>query len=89
MQRPRGHHAACRTRGAEKTAIDRVEFAPIVDVGEIDRRLDHLLQAGPWESIFFFMGGLAVAFGAWALLRLPETLDEGNRRPLTPRSGRA
>lgn len=42
-----------------------------------------LLVSGPWQAIFFFMAGLAAAFGLWALLRLPETLDPARRRPLT------
>jgi DHA1 family bicyclomycin/chloramphenicol resistance-like MFS transporter len=42
-----------------------------------------LLLTGPWQSIFLFMGGLALVFGAWAFLRLPETLDPARRRPLT------
>jgi len=42
-----------------------------------------LLLVGPWHSIFLFMGGLAIAFGAWAALRLPETLEPSRRRPLT------
>lgn len=52
---------------------------PIVapSIGEI------LLLTGPWESIFLFMGGLALVFGAWAMLRLPETLAPEARRPLT------
>ena len=29
------------------------------------------------------MGGLAIAFGIWAFLRLPETLEVERRRPLT------
>lgn len=55
---------------------------PIVapSIGEV------LLLTGPWESIFFFMGGLALVFGAWAMLRLPETLDADRRRPLTAAS---
>ena len=55
---------------------------PIVapSIGEV------LLLTGPWETIFLFMGGLALVFGAWAMLRLPETLKPENRRPLTPES---
>jgi DHA1 family bicyclomycin/chloramphenicol resistance-like MFS transporter len=45
-----------------------------------------LLLAAPWQSIFVFMGGLALAFGAWAFLRLPETLEPERRRPLTAAS---
>ncbi len=55
---------------------------PIVapSIGEV------LLLTGPWQGIFFFMGGLALVFGAWALLRLPETLEPERRRPLTAES---
>jgi DHA1 family bicyclomycin/chloramphenicol resistance-like MFS transporter len=55
---------------------------PIVapSIGEV------LLLTGPWESIFVFMGGLALVFGAWAMLRLPETLEPERRRPLTAAS---
>lgn len=42
-----------------------------------------LLLTGPWQTIFLFMAGLASIFGLWAMLRLPETLAVGNRRPLT------
>jgi MFS transporter, DHA1 family, multidrug resistance protein len=54
-------------------------IVPIVapGIGEI------LLQVGPWELIFAFMGVLAIAFGTWAFLRLPETLPPERRRPLT------
>lgn len=49
-------------------------------VGEV------LLQVGPWQSIFLFMGSLALVVGAWAYMRLPETLSAESRRPLTTRS---
>lgn len=42
-----------------------------------------LLLTGPWWTIFLFMGALGAVVSLWALLRLPETLDESNRRPLT------
>lgn len=42
-----------------------------------------LLLTGPWQSIFLFMGGLALVISLWAYFRLPETLDPANRRPLT------
>lgn len=45
-----------------------------------------LLLTGPWQYIFFFMGGLAAIFGLWGFLRLPETLPEAKRRPLTFKS---
>jgi DHA1 family bicyclomycin/chloramphenicol resistance-like MFS transporter len=42
-----------------------------------------ILLSGPWEHIFFFMGGLALAFGVWAFFRLPETMRPEYRRPLS------
>ena len=42
-----------------------------------------LLLTGPWQTIFIFMGLLALAFAAWAFFRLPETLAPEHRRPLT------
>lgn len=45
-----------------------------------------ILLVGPWWAIFMFMGGLATFISAWAYFRLPETLDEENRRPLSYKS---
>ncbi|SFV30905.1 MFS transporter, DHA1 family, bicyclomycin/chloramphenicol resistance protein [Devosia crocina] len=42
-----------------------------------------LLLTGPWQTIFLFMGGLAVAFALWTYFRLPETLPLDKRRPLS------
>jgi DHA1 family bicyclomycin/chloramphenicol resistance-like MFS transporter len=42
-----------------------------------------LLLTGPWQSIFIFMGGLALALWVWTFLRLPETLPLDQRRPLS------
>ena len=42
-----------------------------------------LLLIGPWWTIFLFMGGLALVISLWAYFRLPETLADANRRPLT------
>jgi DHA1 family bicyclomycin/chloramphenicol resistance-like MFS transporter len=41
-----------------------------------------LLLLGPWQLIFAFMGVVALVFGAWTWLRLPETLASQNRRRL-------
>jgi DHA1 family bicyclomycin/chloramphenicol resistance-like MFS transporter len=41
-----------------------------------------LLLVWPWQSIFIFMGIIALVFGAWTLVRLPETLAPENRRAL-------
>lgn len=45
-----------------------------------------LLLSGPWWTIFIFMAGLAAIITLWTFFRLPETLDESNRRPLTATS---
>ena len=42
-----------------------------------------LLLTGPWQTIFVFMGGLALAIAVWAYMRLPETLAEEKRRALS------
>ncbi len=42
-----------------------------------------LLLTGPWQTIFLFMGVLALAFWLWTFLRLPETLPLDKRRPLS------
>jgi DHA1 family bicyclomycin/chloramphenicol resistance-like MFS transporter len=42
-----------------------------------------LLLTGPWQTIFIFMGLLAIAFWLWTFLRLPETLPLDKRRPLS------
>ncbi|WP_297112470.1 multidrug effflux MFS transporter [uncultured Devosia sp.] len=42
-----------------------------------------LLLTGPWQTIFLFMGGLALAFWIWTFIRLPETLPLDKRRPLS------
>lgn len=50
-------------------------FAPMM--GQV------IILAGDWHLIFVFMALVSVAVGIWAALRLPETLREENRRPLT------
>lgn len=42
-----------------------------------------LLFTGHWWTIFIFMGVSAALVAAWVHYRLPETLTEENRRPLT------
>jgi len=42
-----------------------------------------IILAGDWHLIFVFMALVSVAVGLWAAFRLPETLKEENRRPLT------
>jgi len=41
---------------------------------------------GNWHLIFIFMAFVSLIVGAWALFRLPETLHEEYRRPLTVKS---
>lgn len=42
-----------------------------------------LLLTGPWQSIFVFMAALAGVLWVWTFIRLPETLAEDKRRPLS------
>ena len=42
-----------------------------------------ILLVGDWHNIFIFMGLLAAAFWLWTWFRLPETLPETQRRPLS------
>jgi DHA1 family bicyclomycin/chloramphenicol resistance-like MFS transporter len=44
-----------------------------------------VLQFGNWRWIFVVMALMAVLVGAWAWLRLPETLDPENRQSVQPR----
>lgn len=53
-------------------------FAPMI--GQV------MILAGDWHLIFIFMAFVSLAVGAWALFRLPETLHEEYRRPLTVKS---
>lgn len=53
-------------------------FAPMI--GQV------IILAGDWHLIFIFMAFVSLAVGMWALFRLPETLHEQNRRPLTVKS---
>lgn len=42
-----------------------------------------LLLTGSWWTIFIFMGATAMIVATWTYFRLPETLAEENRRPLS------
>lgn len=42
-----------------------------------------LLLVSDWPSIFLFMGTVGLVFAVWTWMRLPETLREEHRRPLT------
>ncbi len=42
-----------------------------------------ILLAGKWQLIFLFVAMVGIAVGAWAYIRLPETLAKKNQRPLT------
>ena len=53
-------------------------FAPMI--GQV------MILVGDWHLIFIFMAFVSLAVGVWALFRLPETLHEENRRPLTVKS---
>lgn len=53
-------------------------FAPML--GQV------VILFGNWHLIFIFMAFVSLIVGAWALFRLPETLHEEYRRPLTVKS---
>jgi MFS transporter, DHA1 family, multidrug resistance protein len=42
-----------------------------------------IMLLGDWHLVFFFMAGLCTLVGLWAYIRMPETLTDQNRRPLT------
>ena len=42
-----------------------------------------IILAGDWHMIFVMMGGLTLAVLLWTAIRLPETLHEEHRRPLS------
>lgn len=52
-------------------------FAPAIGAG--------IITVLPWQASFWFCVVFAVAIGLWTL-RLPETLDESDRRPLSAAS---
>lgn len=41
-----------------------------------------ILLVGPWQAIFWVLGGYGLLIGLWGLLRLPETLHPEYRRTL-------
>jgi len=43
-----------------------------------------ILLTGSWQIIFGFMGAVGLVFTVWTFLRLPESLTDDQRRPLTP-----
>jgi len=45
-----------------------------------------ILLTGSWQLIFAFMGTLAAIITAWGFIRLPETLAEADRRPLSAKA---
>ncbi|WP_417425209.1 multidrug effflux MFS transporter [Hoeflea sp.] len=53
-------------------------FAPMI--GQV------IILAGEWHLIFVFMAVVSLLVGGWSMLRLPETLSDENRRPLTLKS---
>ena len=53
-------------------------FAPML--GQV------VILFGNWHLIFIFMAFVSLIVGTWALFRLPETLHEEYRRPLTVKS---
>ena len=43
-----------------------------------------IVAVAPWETIFWVCAAAGILLGVWAI-RLPETLDDANRRSLEPR----
>jgi DHA1 family bicyclomycin/chloramphenicol resistance-like MFS transporter len=41
-----------------------------------------ILTVGPWQAIFWALGGYGVLLGVWAFLRIPETLRPEHKRSL-------
>lgn len=44
-----------------------------------------VLLVAPWRWIFYFLGAFSLGVALWAWLRLPETLNPANRRPISLR----
>lgn len=42
-----------------------------------------VMSFGDWPQIFLFMGAIGLAITIWTIIRLPETLKDEHRRPLT------
>jgi DHA1 family bicyclomycin/chloramphenicol resistance-like MFS transporter len=42
-----------------------------------------VLYVAPWHWIFYVLGGFSLCVGLWAAIRLPETLERVNRRPIS------
>ena len=42
-----------------------------------------ILLVAPWHWIFYVLGAFSLFVGLWAYVRLPETLDRVNRRPIS------
>ncbi|GGE84509.1 multidrug effflux MFS transporter [Sphingomonas prati] len=42
-----------------------------------------ILMAGPWPWIFYFLAAFAIAVVTWGWFKLPETLHEDYRRPIS------
>ncbi len=57
-------------------------IAPIVapGIGQL------ILFAAPWQGIFLFVAFIGAISWVWAYIRLPETLEPKNQRPLTFKS---
>lgn len=43
-----------------------------------------ILLVAPWHWIFYVLGAFSLSIALWAEIRLPETLDFANRRPINP-----
>ncbi|QQR40316.1 multidrug effflux MFS transporter [Devosia rhizoryzae] len=73
-----------RYRGREMAEVMSLTFMVFMAIPIIAPGIGQvLLLTGPWQTIFIFMGLLAAAFWLWTYMRLPETLPEAQRRPLS------
>lgn len=72
-----------RFSGREMAEIMALTFMVFMAVPIIAPGIGQIiLLSGPWNYIFLFMGGLALAITIWGLVRLPETMHPEFRRPL-------
>ncbi len=76
-----------RYRGREMAEVMSLTFMVFMAIPVLAPGIGQvLLLTGPWQTIFLFMGLLALAFWLWTYIRLPETLPVERRRPLSFRA---
>jgi DHA1 family bicyclomycin/chloramphenicol resistance-like MFS transporter len=73
-----------RYRGREMAEVMSLTFMVFMAIPVLAPSIGQvLLLTGPWQTIFLFMGGVALLSLVWTYLRLPETLPAERRRPLS------